>query len=267
MQTKEIEMNSTKDRIISYSGDEFETRNAHNILLRLLEKFDDHCKKYNITYSLAYGSMLGCVRNHGVIPWDDDVDVVMDRKDYDHFFESLKNEDTALSQNYYVETPLFLSKLHEKTAEIYHAYIDIYPADNVPDNKILEILKLIKIQFVKELIKGRCNHLPGVIHIVRKILAYAISFPFSVEDLRGLYTKICISDNNRITKRKGSFCTGHKSMGKYYPAEFYEDMILLDFEDIQLPVMKGYDLYLTKEYGKNYMLPPASIVRRLNKQN
>lgn len=248
--------NNTKDRIISYSGDDFGIRETQNLLLRLLEKFDIHCKKYQIKYSLAYGSMLGCVRNHGVIPWDDDVDVVMDRGNYDRFFESLKNGDTELSKNDCVETPLFLSKLHEKTVDNHNAYIDIYPADNVPDNQVLSMIKLLKIQFVKELIKGRCNHFSGLIHFVRKVFAYALSFPFTVETLRLFFTKLCTSDNNRPTKRKGSYCTGHKSMGKYYPSEFYSDMIWMDFEDIQMPVMKGYDTYLTKEYGKDYMIPP-----------
>lgn len=251
------------DRIVSYIGDEYHTRTVHNLLLNMLEKFDEHCKHYGINYSLAYGSMLGCVRNKGFIPWDDDVDVVMKRDDYDRFFKSLEEKKTRLAEDGFVKMPLFLPKLHDKTSGSIPVYIDIYAADNVPDNIIKNVLKLCSIQFIKEIIKGRCNHLPGIIHMVRKVVAYGLSFPFSVDKLRRLYLKACISDNHRSTKRMGSYCTGHKSMGKYYPSETYSHFEYIDFECMKLPVIKDYDMYLRKEYGDNYMVP-IDVAKRVH---
>lgn len=250
-----------QDRIISYEGDEYGLRIIHNHLLCLLEKLDSHCKKYQIPYSLAYGSMLGAVRNHGFIPWDDDVDIVMCRSDYDRFFCSLKKGETALAKSSLVKTPLFLPKLQELNDIDVPVMIDVYAADNVPDNRIKSFLKLCSIQFVKEIIKGRCNNLPGFIHIVRKVIANCLSFPFSIETVKLFYTKICIADNYKRTKRKGSYCTGHKSMGKYYPKEMFQQIEYVDFEDIKLPIMRDYHVYLAKEYGKDYMTPPSSSKR------
>ena len=61
------------------------------ISLDLLFKFDEICRKHHLNYSLAYGSLLGAIRHHGIIPWDDDVDVFMLREDYE-VLKTLKDE-------------------------------------------------------------------------------------------------------------------------------------------------------------------------------
>ena len=65
----------------------------------LLIQFDIVCRRHNLRYSLAFGTLLGCVRHHGFIPWGDDVDVVMPREDY----ESLKKYKSEF------ETPYFFT--------------------------------------------------------------------------------------------------------------------------------------------------------------
>lgn len=253
-----------KDRIITYQGDEYGIRKAHNLLLLLLEKLDDHCKFYGLSYSLAYGSMLGCVREKGFIPWDDDVDIVMKRKDYDRFFSSLEEGKTQLSKDCFVESPVYMKKLHDKTTGDIPVFVDLYAADSVPNNWLKRRIKYVVVQFVKEVIKGRQgrrNLLPGMIHSFRRIIAYCISFPFSNEQIRRLYTKVATWGNGKDTTRLSSYCSGYKSYGKYYPAEIYENIQYLPFEDIKMPVVGDYDLYLSKEYGQNYMTPPPQSKR------
>ncbi len=55
------------------------------IMLDMLSEFISICKKHGLTYYMFYGSLLGAVRHKGFIPWDDDVDVAMPRKDYEKF--------------------------------------------------------------------------------------------------------------------------------------------------------------------------------------
>ena len=71
------------------------------ISLDLLIQLDKVCKKNNITYFLGYGTLLGAIRHKGFIPWDDDIDVLMFRDDYEKFI-SLKNE---FSYPYFLQTP------------------------------------------------------------------------------------------------------------------------------------------------------------------
>ena len=60
----------------------------HNVLFEMLNVFDSFCRENNIEYSLAYGTLLGAVRHKGFIPWDDDLDVMMTRENYNKFLSS-----------------------------------------------------------------------------------------------------------------------------------------------------------------------------------
>ena len=60
--------------------------------LELLSEIDRICKKWNILYFITYGTLLGAVRHGGFIPWDDDIDIIMFRKDYEKFFQVAKDE-------------------------------------------------------------------------------------------------------------------------------------------------------------------------------
>lgn len=66
--------------------------NAHRILKILLKDFDRVCQKHNLRYYVICGSLLGAVRHHDLIPWDDDVDVAMPRKDFDILLQHVKEE-------------------------------------------------------------------------------------------------------------------------------------------------------------------------------
>lgn len=71
---------------------------AHQtLLLEMLKDIDIVCKRHRISYQLFAGTALGAVRHHGFIPWDDDVDIIMSRSEYERFFkEAAKDFDETL---------------------------------------------------------------------------------------------------------------------------------------------------------------------------
>ena len=138
--------------------------------LKMLEKLDEVCKKYNLTYYAYYGTLLGAVRHQGFIPWDDDIDVIMFRDDYEKFQEIAPKEfkEPYFYQNTYTDRVLWpLSKIRDsRTTAVepqfqhlgssFHQgiFIDIFPFDNVEDginaqfNTFKEIQKLLWVAVV-----------------------------------------------------------------------------------------------------------------------
>ena len=126
--------------------------------LELLQKFDEVCRKYNLTYYAYYGTLLGAVRHQGFIPWDDDIDVVMFREDYEKLQAVAPEEfrEPYFFQNSYTDQMLwFFSKLRDSrtTAIEFPArnlhqgiFIDIFPLDDVPDGVHEEFSAVLEVQ-------------------------------------------------------------------------------------------------------------------------
>lgn len=130
----------------------------------MLKDFDDVCQRHGIPYQLFSGTALGAVRHHGFIPWDDDIDVVMLREDYERFFDKAAKDFD--SEKYYVQReftehwPMFFSKLrlngttyiekyHSHDAKIHQGvYIDIFPCDNLADSLFMQKLQYISSKVV-----------------------------------------------------------------------------------------------------------------------
>lgn len=139
------------------------TEEVHSELRRLLGEFSRFCDKHGLRYYLAYGSLLGAVRGGDLIPWDDDVDVLMPRPDYEQFLELYEKN---AQPSFFLLTPgspdypssftkLVSSRTRfESTQHLfpkeYGVNLDIFPLDGVP-------AKLGKTRFwvVKELMAVR----------------------------------------------------------------------------------------------------------------
>lgn len=132
---------------------------AHQtLLLEMLKDIDIVCKRRRISYQLFAGTALGAVRHHGFIPWDDDVDIIMSRSEYERFFkEAAKDFDETLyfaQQEHSAHWPMPYSKLRRNNTtciEKYYpkdlkthqgVYVDIFPCDNLSDCTLMR-----KIQF------------------------------------------------------------------------------------------------------------------------
>ena len=135
-----------------------ELTDHQTLLLEMLKDIDSVCKRHRISYQLFAGTALGAVRHHGFIPWDDDVDIIMPRSEYEHFFkEAAKDFDETLyfvQQEHSAHWPMPYSKLRRNNTtciEKYHSkdlkthqgvYVDIFPCDNLSDCTLMR-----KIQF------------------------------------------------------------------------------------------------------------------------
>ncbi|MBQ8029478.1 MAG: LicD family protein [Clostridia bacterium] len=234
-------------------------------LKKLLEEFDRVCKKLNIPYILFAGTMLGAVRHQGFIPWDDDLDVLMLRKDYEFFLqhadEVLEKETFSLQKEFTEHWPMFFSKLrlnettclekyHPKDFETHHGvYIDIFPCDNAAKTSFARKIQFFasKVVIAKSLKKRGYETRSSLKKVFMKVCSF---LPTS------LFRKLA-THGKENSKLVHSFFAAAKDFSKnVYPREFVTERVNLSFEGGSYPVSKEYDQLLNLLYGDYMVLPP-----------
>ncbi len=239
------------------------------IQLEMLMDIHTFCKSHGIKYSLAFGSLLGAVRHHGFIPWDDDVDIMLQRDEYERFIHSYGNEmyrivDMSNNLHYCqpfakVENTRTIMDEYAKGIGDYGVFIDVFPVDNVPNNiserkiyyrkksfwNVLHNLKMIKISNKRKLYKN-------IVLAISHFIFYPIPIKYITRKMSVMSTQYkCIK-----TKYVGIFAPADSRMNEVISASCFDEYIEMDFEGIKVMVIKGYDEYLTAAYGNYMKLPP-----------
>ena len=253
----------------SYIDTDMATRKKVQLLiLKIFIEFDRVCKANNLRYYLAGGTLLGAVRHKGFIPWDDDLDVVMPRKDYDKFLKvcpAQLRDGFVLNGNAYPYTfsrlevlgPRTTAPLQRKGRNI---FVDILPLDCVAptDKKKLkhgnysDKLRKSMMDTAKMLAPiGRKNWKLVVKRAFKKVFCpYRIMIKLWTRNARKY-----LSDNaTHWVCLPGDY--GYE--GESFPVEYYGDPVYMEFEGITVPAMNNWELYLTEHYGDYMLYPPVS---------
>ncbi len=249
---------------------------VQQILLGYLLEIDRICKKHGIRYFLAGGTLLGAVRHHGFIPWDDDADVMMLREDYDHFLKVVQDEvpDNIFLQLPYTEkgnhnpftklrinNTMFATEFTSKFLNMHNGiFFDVLSHDQTGNHKWSQKLHLTATMLARSIVFnkwGNTNIKSGGKHeLICKIVSKAKKFvpmPFAEwAQERAL---------RFFQKRKSEYL--YDGMGRNlkrgaFPKAWLAETIYVDFEGYQFPIPKEYDKYLTYLYGDYMQMIPVS---------
>lgn len=240
--------------------------------LSALIEFDRICKKYNLKYSLIYGTLLGAIRHKGFIPWDDDIDVCMLRADYEKFREIVSDE---ISEGFFYQS-------HKTDPEYYHlfdkirvdetiykenylakhnihhgVYIDIFPFDNIPDSIWKQKLQLLHYQFYRVGLMVRyldVGYRKGLKKVLSSLLAMLYK-PFSLDYLYNSAENIAQKYNHKTCKNVFIFAD---SIGcnSTCSIKSFDHILSIPFETIEASAIGNYEEYLSNQYGNYTELPP-----------
>lgn len=246
--------------------------------LDLLNEFSRVCHKHSIPFYICDGTLLGAVRHKGMIPWDDDIDVMMFRKDYEklceigskefkypYFFQTEYTDKGALRGHVQIRnsetTAILKSELNLKRDFNQGIFLDVFPMDNVPDDKnerckYLQRAKKLYVRYRKKAARGayykfrfRKNLLmmayEFLIHMLYQI--YPFFSYFDYEQAYEEYELFSKSYNNVDTKDI-IIAPFYKQIRKRL---WFNDIIYLPFEFLSLPAPSMYDDVLKNTYG-NY---------------
>lgn len=240
----------------------------------LLNELLSVCNKHDIKVVVWAGTMLGTVRHQGCIPWDDDIDVALDRENYEKLLKiaPLEFKNPYFFQSALTDKEFFITYArlrnssttgivtgNESTTYNNGIYIDIFPLDGYPE-KEAEYRKFIYIKNIYERLLTFYNYpdtKTSIKTVTKILLRKALKKIVSYNSIYQSYLKH-MSRYSGNSSKIGMLCHPKYFRDRYFcNAEDLNDVVWMPFEMIKVPVPSNYDAILTNTYGDYMSFPPA----------
>ena len=249
----------------------FDRKKVWNVELNLVVEFDRICKKYGLTYFMNYGTLLGAVRHQGFIPWDDDIDLMMPRPDYDRLKQVIVGElpPYYFFQDLYTDKRFVLgmSKLRDsRTSAIQYPevkdihqgiFIDIDALDAASDGSPGEE-EILAMQgeiwatvynpdgIIEGIRQGAKSYLPT------KDLLALVAMPRE-ERLRQF--EVIAAERYGTSRMVNNLVSAICGNSASWERQWFDEVIDLPFETLRLPAPAAYDEILSCHYGDYHAFP------------
>lgn len=247
------------------------------IMLNILKYFDKVCRENNIQYSLIGGSLIGAVRHKGIIPWDDDIDVILSRNNYNKIINILKNDKSSdyklmscdINSSYHfpfcklidVSTIVVEPTLREQI-DGYGVFIDIFCYNNLPNNEKIRKRYFKRIQMYGNLL-SRKNYKKGeyfrnILRLGKNIVSKLCGYKRILKKLDRIFDNLNDIETEFVVSSWPIYSYQKEIQLRSNTLEY----INVQFEDMIAMIYKNYDPILKTTFGDYMKLPPEE--KRIN---
>ncbi len=245
-------------------------KQIHEIQLDMLKVIDGLANKLNLQYFLTGGSAIGAVRHHGFIPWNDDIDIGLTRKDFEKFVKLMPDylskfglflEEDRLDPKFEFDfakvmraDTSILERGREDTNTKDGIFIDVFPFDKMPESKVDQNNQKNALNKINRVITNKVyperDHVDGSSKLLK-------DWRLTDLYLRRLSIMENYDDQRSLPNVNMSSPYGY---GKevILQSELSDGVVKRVFEGYQFPILKDYDSYLRRLYGNYMKLPPEA---------
>ena len=233
-------------------------------LLVLLKYFHSFCVDNDIKYSLDWGTLLGAVRHKGFIPWDDDIDIMVDRQNYDKICNKIKYNENLIIDDGSPES-LWIKRIRFSDERVYCGYpptIDVLVMDYAPNSKLVRKIKILLSLFMQGMLKVSPDFKKGNMFLrLCTMITFYMGKLLSRELKLRLYDALALGKSSTRNQDLTCYFEEFSCLGRYYKSTLLDELSILRFEDMDAYVVKDYHECLRIQFGPDYMTPPKMSER------
>lgn len=246
----------------------------HRVILQNLLAVDKMASKWHLRYYIWAGTMIGAIRHRGFIPWDDDIDIAMPRRDYDLLAQNSK---AWLPEGYEfvsAETdslyPLPFGKIQDGRTTLIErihlkylggVYIDVFPIDGVPDNALLRRWKFVRYEYFKRVLYLLCRDPYKGGFTWKSLLPLLVRRIYSLGGVQKSIQRLLKEDDFDACRLVADYDDGLQGV---MPKSVLGTPTPYDFEGEKVMGVEHFHQYLTQKYGDYMQLPPKEQRRQHN---
>lgn len=227
-------------------------------LLSMMKDIHKLCAAEGVAYSLTGGSLLGAVREGGFIPWDDDMDIMVDRENYRRLCDAVKK-----CPDYEMGRGPWLPHIRpvSYSSEI-EPYIDVFVLDHLPDSPMQARIKILLLRLLQGMLKEQVEYKGfsagyKVCIFITNMLGKLFTRRFKLK----VYDCISQIGNSKATQYVSITNDSFSLLKMKHRAELMDAFEECAFEDTSLMITKRSREYLALRYGADYMTPPPAAER------